>query len=117
MSVKFFKLTFLRQICLCHVLRSFWREVSSEKVGITAAEIHGFRNCCYAATEAEYLELYQPNKAEISYIKYYNTNWQERVGEWPKNQCLNRINNHVESINQKLKGVISKFSHVPQFVQ
>ena len=79
----------------------------------------------YAATETEYSELYQElNQTKLnSVIEYFNANWHSIRKEWVsglKNESVtfnNRTNNRVESINQKLKGVMSKFSRLPQFAQ
>ena len=56
-----------------------------------------------------------------STITYFDDNWHAIRQEWVeglKNECcnfMNRTNNRVESINQKLKSVISRYSGVTQF--
>ena len=115
-------------ICLFHTLRTMRREVSCEKLGITQGE----RSMClelllkmvYASNEEEYLKLYDELKnAPQRVVEYFQNNWHSIRHEWVdglKNaSCnfMNRTNNRVESINQKLKSVISRYSGVTTFFQ
>ena len=56
-------------------------------------------------------------------VEYFESNWHDIRHEWVdglKNSCcnfMNRTNNRVESINQKLKSVISRYSGITQFFQ
>lgn len=113
-------------ICLFHTLRTMRREVSCEKLGISQGE----RSMCleilskmvYARSEEEYSKLYDDLKnAPQRVVEYFDDNWHAIRQEWVeglKNACcnfMNRTNNRVESINQKLKSVISRYSGVTQF--
>ena len=114
-------------ICLFHVLKTFRREITSEKVGITAAErymvLEIMQRMAYSTSEEMYMKCYEELKETklTKVIEYFNSNWHEIRTQWVnglKDDSLtyqNRTNNCVESINQKLKSVISKFSRLPQF--
>ena len=115
-------------ICLFHTLRSMRREVSAEKLGI----LQGERSMCleillkmvYARNEEEYSKLYDELKnSPQKVVEYFENNWHCIRNEWVdglKNaSCnfMNRTNNRVESINQKLKSVISRYSGITPFFQ
>ena len=114
-------------ICLFHTLRSMKREVSTEKLGISQGE----RSMCleillkmvYARNE-EYSKLYEELKnTPQRVVEYFDSNWHGIRDEWVdglKNATcnfMNRTNNRVESINQKLKSVISRYSGITPFFQ
>lgn len=56
-------------------------------------------------------------------VKYYNDNWHPIRMEWVKGfvchagNFMNFTNNRIESINSKLKSVISKFSSMEEFLE
>ena len=116
-------------ICLFHTLRTMRREISAEKLGISQGE----RSMCleillkmvYARNEEEYSKLYDElkNAAPQRVVEYFDSNWHSIRHEWLdglKNaSCnfMNRTNNRVESINQKLKSVISRYSGITLFFQ
>lgn len=114
-------------ICLFHVLKTFRREITSEKVGITAAErymvLEIMQRMAYSTSEEMDMECYKElNETKLTkVIEYFNTNWHEIRAQWVnglKDDSVtyqNRTSNRVESINQKLKSVISKYSRLPQF--
>ena len=114
-------------ICLYHVLRTFRREITSNKMGITAAErshvLDILQRMSYATNEEAYFSAYEELKQTKLKIvlDYFNDNWHEIRDEWVcglKDENLmfqNHTNNRVESINQKLKSVMSKFARLPQF--
>ena len=114
-------------ICLFHVLRTFRREITTDKLGITAAErslvLEIIQKMAYAKSADEYAELHQDLLGTNlkSVTEYFDTNWHPIREQWVdglKNDNLtfqNRTNNRIESINQKLKSVISKYSSLPQF--
>ena len=105
-------------ICLFHTLRSFRREVSCENY-----ESQRGKGCCleivqklaYASSEAEYDALYAQlqRDAPQEVVKYYDENWHPIKHVWVlglKSTCgsfLNATNNRLESINGKLKQVVS----------
>lgn len=114
-------------ICLFHVLKTFRREITSERVGITSAErymvLEIVQRMAYSTNEEMYMKCYKELEETklTKVIEYFNSNWHEIREQWVnglKDDSLtyqNRTNNRVESINQKLKSVISKFSWLPQF--
>ena len=109
-------------ICLFHVLRTFRREITCDKLGITSAErsfvLEIIQKIAFARTAVEYDELHQDligaNLKSVSY--YFNTNWHPIREQWVdglKNENVTPY--RIESINQKLKSVITKYSSLPQF--
>lgn len=116
-------------ICLFHVLKTFRREITSERVGITSAErymvLEIVQRMAYSTNEEMYMKCYKELKETkwTKVIEYFNSNWHEIREQWVngfKDDSLtyqNRTNNRVESINQKLKSVISKFPGYHSFAQ
>ena len=114
-------------ICLYHVLRIFRREITSNKMGITAAErlhvLDILQRMSYATNEEKYFNAYQElQQTKLkAVLDYFNDNWHDIRDEWAcglKDDNLmfqNHTNNRVESINQKLKSVISMFARLAQF--
>ena len=112
-------------ICLFHTLRTFRREITSEKMGITS----GVRTICfqklaYSSSPEEYNKVYEMLKKDCprSVVEYYNDNWHEIKAEWVlgfKASCgsfMNFTNNRLECINGKLKQVIHYHSSLEEFV-
>ena len=117
-------------ICLFHTLRSMRREGSCEKLGISTGErsmsLEILSKMVYARSEEEYGELYENLKntpRNVIEYYYFDKNWHTIRHQWVdglKNafcNFMNRTNNRVESINQKLKSVITRYSGVTQFFQ
>jgi len=114
-------------ICLFHVLKTFRREITVEKLGVTTAErnlvLEIIQKMVYAKNEDEYSvlhnELTETNLKSVT--EYFDTNWHPIKEEWV--ECFksnnvtfqNRTNNRIECINQKLKSVITKHSCLHQF--
>jgi len=114
-------------ICLFHTMHTFKREISCDKLGISQAE----RTLCldlltkmtYAQSEAAYSTLYSEFKECVPKImtEYFDDNWHGIREQWidrlKNSQCnnMNRTNNRVESINDKLKSVISRYFGMTQF--
>lgn len=115
-------------ICLFHTLRSFRREISCEKMGISAGQrtlsLEIVQKLAYASSEAEYDELYSQLKqdAPSEVVQYFDLNWHPIRKEWVlglKSACgsfLNATNNRLESINGKLKQVINRNSSLEDFI-
>ena len=109
-------------ICLFHVSRTFRREITCEKLGITNAErlrcLEIINSLIYSRSEEEYrLKRNQLLSTRLqSVIDYFNSNWHNIRDEWveglkSKNLTfLNRTNNRLESINQKIKDVCTKYT-------
>ena len=116
-------------ICLYHTFRSFRREITMEKMGITS----GQRNCCldllqsmaYATSEEKYLELYATFKSTVPppVLNYFNEQWHQIRHQWvmgmkySSGNFLNSTNNRLESLNAKLKSVIARYSTLEEFVE
>lgn len=114
-------------ICLFHTLRTFRREISCEKLGISQGErvlcLELLSKMAYAQSEAAYTTFYDQFKqsAPKNVTDYFDGNWHGIREQWvdglKNSQCnyLNRTNNRVESINAKLKSVITRYSGMTQF--
>ena len=115
-------------ICLFHTLRSFWREVTCDKMGISSGQrnvcLELLQKMCYAHSEADYSDLYSQLQscAPKEVVSYYDQNWHPIRSEWVlgmKSSCgnfLNFTNNRLECINGKLKHVINRHSSLEEFV-
>ena len=78
----------------------------------------------YTRNEEEYSKLYDELKnSPQRVVEYFDSNWHSIHHEWVdglKNascKFMNHTNNRVESINQKLKSVISRYSGITPFFQ
>ena len=115
-------------ICLFHTLRSLRRELTCEKMGITAGQrtacLEMVQKLAYASSAAKYTELYEEfqRDAPKEVIVYFNKNWHPIKDEWVlgmKSDCgsfLNFTNNQLESLNGKLKQVIDRHSSLEDFM-
>lgn len=115
-------------ICLFHVLRTFKREISCEKLGITPGQrvcsLELLQKMAYASSENEYQALYDELQDTLpqQVIEYFNSNWQGIRDEWvlhgkaKSGSFLNSTNNRLESINAKLKQVIKRHSSLKDFI-
>ena len=107
-------------ICLFHTLRTFRREVTTEKMGIRPGErdhaLEIITKLAYSKSEAEYDEHYQEllQSGLKTVISYYNSHWHGIRHEWVecfKGVCFTlgeRTNNRLENINGKIKSVCSR---------
>lgn len=108
------------QICLFHTLRSFRREITTEKMSIRPGErdhaLEIITKLAYSKSETEYNEHYQDLQLSglKNVVSYYNANWHEIRHEWVdcfKGESFTlgeRTNNRLESINGKIKSVCSR---------
>lgn len=114
-------------LCLFHTLRTFKREVTIDKMGITSGErlrcLEILTQIVYSKSPAEYeqnLQLLKATKIQ-SVNLYFEENWQpikEQFVTCYKNAILNfgeTTNNRLESTNAKIKSVCSKHSSLLQF--
>ena len=114
-------------ICLFHVLKTFRREVTCDKMGIQPQQQDAVRGLlmkmCYANNLDEYNRLYE-NVEGMSHEhvkEYFDRNWHNIKEKWVdglKNEHMNfhnRTNNRVECINKHLKAVILKYSTIVTF--
>ena len=114
-------------ICLFHTMRSFKREITTEKTGISVDErlqvLEIIQSMAHATSEAVYQDLYeQLMQTRFTAVKeYFIKNWHSIRNEWVEgnkkkfSNFLNSTNNRLESINQKLKSVITKHSCLLDF--
>ena len=114
-------------ICLFHTMRTFRREVTTEKMGISNDEriqaLEILQCMAYSKSESSYQVLYEQllSTRLNTVIQYFNDNWHPIRNEWVegfKNKYtnfLNSTNNRLESINQKLKAVVSSHSSLLEF--
>ena len=116
------------QICLFHTFRTFRREISMDKLGISS----GQRNLClellqqlaYSTSEEKYMNTYSRFKdsAPAEVVKYFDDNWHSIRKQWAlgmkysSGNFLNGTNNRLESLNAKLKSVVSRYSSLEEFV-
>ena len=78
----------------------------------------------YAPSEQKYMELYSQFKscAPSTVVEYFNQNWHPIRKQWTMGMkystgyFLNGTNNRLESLNAKLKSVISRYSSLEEFV-
>jgi len=115
-------------ICLFHSLRTFRREVSCDKLGITSGarvlSLELMQKMVYAKSEAEYDSLYDQFQKDVpkEVVEYFDECWHKIKDEWVigiTSCCgtfLNTTNNRLESINGKLKQVISRNSSLEEFI-
>ena len=116
-------------ICLFHTLRSLRREVTCDKMGISSGQrtlcLELLQKMAYAPLESEYDQIYSQFQNDVprEVVDYFNTNWHEIRKEWVlglkfgPSSFLNSTNNHLESINGKLKQVIGRHSSLEEFVE
>ena len=114
-------------ICLFHVLRSFKRELTTEKMKIYQAQrdaaLELVQGLAYAHSEQVYNKLYDDLSKHFPQTvrDYYNKNWHSIKEEWVtcyRNLGLNLGNtttNRVECLNTKIKSVCTKFATLRQF--
>ena len=114
-------------ICLHHTLRSFRREITCEKMGITSAErlrvLEILSSLAHCKSEGEYEkhldELKQTNFRSV--IDYFIENWHPIREQWVacfKDKHLNlgeTTNNRLESTFSKFKSVCSRYASLLQF--
>lgn len=115
-------------ICLYHTLRTFWREVTAQKLGVTCGEcnmcLELMQLLAYSISEKQYQDIYSRfcDCAPSVVLQYVNNNWHSIRHQWTmgmkynSGNFLNTTNNRLESLNSKLKSVISKYSSLEEFI-
>lgn len=116
-------------ICIFHVFKVFQREITVEKMKITNEEriatLELLQELSYASTKKSFDEICDKIKTIVSLStwKYLEEQWLSIYEEWCPHlgekilNFLNRTNNRLESINQKLKMVIEKNSSLGEFFE
>ena len=105
------------QICLYHILRTFSREVTMDKMKITSSErscaLGHLEKLAYAHSKTDYDEKYLEFTTGVpgTVVAYYNSNWHHISTEWVKGlknyHLKNDTTNRVESFFSKLKTFFS----------
>ncbi|XP_052063113.1 uncharacterized protein LOC127702849 [Mytilus californianus] len=116
-------------ICKFHVLRTFNREITTEKMGISSAQryvaLELIQKLVHSTSEEDYkanLKLIETT-CPRQIFKYIETNWHEIRNEWVlglnyfEGSLMNTTNNRIESFNQKLKQVIKRYSSLDLFFE
>ena len=106
----------------------FRRTIKMDTMEITKAEkkmsLQHLRNLLYSRSEEEYFDRYSKfcKEAPLNVVNYYNDNWHMIKDEWVRcylcaSNFNNDTNNRIESLNQKLKLFIEKFSYLTNFLE
>lgn len=119
------------QLCIFHVMQNFHREVSTKNMGITGLQkkqaITVLQKMMYAPTPLEYSSFYDDlvalNLEKLQ--QYFDKNWHpiEIRKQWAAHftnnsqNYMNRTTNRLESINQKLKTVVTKYGTLHNFLK
>jgi len=115
-------------LCLFHTLKSFKREVTSDKLGISASQrsvaLELLQKLAYARSESDYARLHQQLTSNCAkpICDYFNKNWHPIHQQWvmgivaENGNFLNTTNNRLEAFNSKLKSIIPRYSTLETFV-
>ncbi|XP_068203758.1 uncharacterized protein [Palaemon carinicauda] len=116
------------QICLYHVLRTFRREITNEKMGITGGEkttiLEIIQKLANSRSEEEYNVHYEKLRATQLHnvLRYYDSNWHQIRKQWVeglKHQQMSlgeRTNNRLKSQFQKLKSMTANHHSLLEFL-
>ncbi|XP_057336089.1 MATH and LRR domain-containing protein PFE0570w-like [Microplitis mediator] len=115
-------------MCAFHTLRTFNREITTEKRRITPTERDEakriLQQMVYAETEDRYNELYDElRRLPKSILDYFNENWHDCRNEWSlssdymQHNFGNDTNNRLESINAKIKKDLDRFMSLEEFIK
>ena len=117
------------QICLFHTFRSFHREITTEKMGITSGQrnlsLELLQQLAYCTSTEKYQDIYSRfcECVPFTVLEYFNKNWHPIKEQWTmgmkynSGNFLNTTNNRLESLNAKLKSVVSKYSSLEAFIE
>ena len=106
-------------VCLFHTLRTFRREVTTDKMSISPAQrdrcLEMLQQLAYASSEENYMKLYNDfvQAAPMSVRQYFDRNWHDIRDQWVRGLMCetmnfgNTTNNRLESLNQKVKSVVA----------
>ena len=112
-------------ICCFHTLRTFRREVTVDKMCITAAQrdkaLDFLQRMTYASSEMQYQSVYEDfvSSQPVTVRQYFDRNWHDIRHQWvcglmsSVKNLGNQTNNRLESVNQKLKSVLSPSATLP----
>lgn len=116
-------------ICLYHTFRSFQREITTDKMGITSGQrtlyLELLQQMAYATSEEKFHEIYTRLKDSVPSIaiQYFDDNWHPIRSQWTMDMkyssgnFINNTNNRLEFLNSKLKSVVSCYSTLEEFIE
>ena len=116
------------EICLFHVLRTFGREITVEKMGVTLGEkatiLDKIQELAYSWSEESYQSQYDSLCEVMPDIvcTYYDRNWHPIRHEWvdglkhTMNLCT-RTNNRIESFFKHLKSYITTRGSIEDLIE
>ena len=102
------------QICLFHVLQTFGREITPDKMGISSGEkatvLAHIQELTYSASEVEYMKKYEEMCLSMSprVKNYFDVNWHHIREQWVEGLKSNQMNLGVRTNNR----IESFFSHL-----
>lgn len=115
--------------CVFHVLQIFDREITTKKREITTEQktviLQILQAMVYAESESKYVHLYEKlkNMPCPKVHEYFDQHWHNIRDQWvgfyvnQHKNYENRTNNRLESFNQKIKTVITKYSGLANFFE
>lgn len=116
------------QICIFHVIQAWKRELKTGPMEINAAQkkdaLSIMERMVYAPTEEQYMAAY--GELRFPRVKeYFDKNWhllnirKQWAAHYTQNfqNYLNRTTNRIESLNQKLKTVITPYAALNTFMR
>lgn len=114
-------------LCVFHVLQIFNREITPLKREITSAQTKEakqiLKDMVYTKSEIEYNQCYRDLRSLRcnQLMAYFNANWHSIQDQWVgylvdrNKNCQIRTNNRLESLNQKIKSVVTKYANLGAF--
>ena len=114
-------------ICLYHALRTFRREIKTDKLGITSGEkilaLELLTKLAYAHTNEEHDQLLAQllSTSPRSVRTYFEHNWHPLRIQWTmveklsSGDFLNNTNNRLESLNHKVTSVVARYLTLEDF--
>lgn len=116
-------------LCVFHVQQIFSREITTKKRNISEndkkAALKIVNQMIYCKTESEYNDLYSQLDDVASYelMEYFDQYWHsvDKRPMWAGylvnefNHFENRTNNRLESLNQKIKSLVTRYGSLQKF--
>lgn len=111
-------------ICFMHVLQQFRKEITPKNLNITNEEVlqslEYINRLAYSITESDYDSTFEKMKNYVPdrVVTYYSNNWHHNRQKWVKcfTNSVMLTNNHLETLNSKLKSVYSTQSTFVDFI-
>ena len=114
-------------ICSWHSLKIFKRSITVKDMKITEEQVEKslklIQNMMYCSCKNEYDKIYEEFSSTVPEVvlTYFDKNWHNIYEQWTRfsmiNYNLNNFtNNRLESLNQKIKLLISKSVNFEKFI-